>query len=311
MFFLNQTSAIAEKAHEAAQAVVHHAEHVEHAEHAAQAHTGAPHIVNWVTLLAHSMGDTPTAEFLLKYEKIIYALIVASLISLFCVAVNRSVRVVPGKLQLVLEGIVMWLDDLVCGLVGPKGRESTPFVGALFIYILVTNLYGLVPLQNSATAYLTTTAPLALCVFFYVQWLGITKNGLPGYLYHLMGSPKDVIGWVLVPLNLPLHILGEFSKPVSLMFRLYGNVMAGHILVAVFLGLGLQMLKPTGIPIGVPLHLPFLFLEILVGLIQAFVFALLSTVYIAMMMPHEDHAEHHEAAAGAEAAHAHGTEKHA
>lgn len=288
MFFFASTPHSAEAAHAASEAAHQVAAHAGEAEHAAG--HGAPHVLNWVGLLAKAMGDTPASAFLLQYEKVIFTLIVTALITFFCWVVNRSVRVIPTKPQLVLESIVLFLDDLVCGVVGPKGRESTPFVGALFIYILVTNLYGLVPLQNSATAYLTTTAPLAFCVFFYVQWLGITKNGIFGYLYHLAGSPKDIVGYMLIPLNFPLHILGEFSKPVSLMFRLYGNVMAGHILVAVFLGLGIQMLKPTGVPVGVPLHMPFLFLEILVGLIQAFVFALLSTVYIAMMMPHDDHA---------------------
>ena len=237
----------------------------------------------------------------------IFTVIIASLIALFCWVVNRKVSVIPGKLQLTMEGLVTWLDGLVCGVIGPQGRSSTPFVGALFIYILVQNLYGLVPLQSSATGALTTTAPLAFLVFFYVQWIGITKNGPIGYLYHLCGSPKDVIGWCLIPLMFPLHIVGEFAKPISLMFRLYGNVMAGHVLLAVFIGLGIGMLKPLHVPVGVPLHFPFLVLELLVGLIQAFVFALLSTVYIAMMMPH-DHEEHHAPAsheAHPEKAHAH------
>lgn len=297
MFFLSETSHFTENAHAAAEAAhgvaQHAAEHAEHAEHAAS--HGAPHVVNWVTLLANSMGDTPLAQALVKYEKVIFSAIIIVLIAWFCSAVHRRRSLVPGKLQLLLENIVLMLDGLVCGVIGPKGRAYTPFIGSLFIYILVSNLYGSVLLQNSATAYITTTAPLALAVFFYVQWIGLTKNGPLGYLYHLAGSPKDAFGWCLVPLNLPLHILGEFSKPVSLMFRLYGNVMAGHILVAVFLGLGLQMLKPLHVPVGVPLHFPFLFLEILVGLIQAFVFSLLSTVYIAAMLPHDDHdhAEHH------------------
>ena len=203
-------------------------------------------------------------------------------------------KLVPGKGQLMMESMVQGLDGFVCGVLGPQGRTYTPFIGTLFIYIFFSNLLGLVPLQNSATAYLTTTAPMAICVFFYVQWIGITKNGLGGYIYHLAGSPTDIIGYVLIPLNMPLHIMGEFIKPLSLMFRLYGNIMAGHILVAVFLGLGLDMLAPLHVPFGVPLHFPFLFLELLVGTIQAFVFALLSTVYIAMMLPHE-HEEHAEA----------------
>ena len=301
MLFLAQVSEFTEKAHEAAEAGQHVAAHAEHAEHS------APHVVNWVTLLAHAMGDTPASTFLLKNEKMIFTVIIASLIAFFCWVVNRRVSVNPGKLQLAMEGLVMWLDGLVCSVVGPQGRSSTPFVGALFIYILVQNLYGLVPLQSSATGALTTTAPLAFLVFFYVQWIGITKNGPIGYLYHLCGSPKDVIGWCLIPLMFPLHIVGEFAKPISLMFRLYGNVMAGHVLLAVFIGLGIGMLKPLHVPVGVPLHFPFLVLELLVGLIQAFVFALLSTVYIAMMMPH-DHEEHHAPAsheAHPEKAHAH------
>ena len=172
---------------------------------------------------------------------------------------------------------------------GPRGRAYTPFVGSLFLYIVITNLYGLFPLQNSSTGYLTTTAPLAICVFVYVQATAIMQNGFLGYLYHLAGSPKSVAEWIFVPLNFPLHLMGEFTKPISLMFRLYGNVMAGHILVAVFLQLGIQLMKPLHVPVGAPLHLPFLFLEILVGLIQAFVFALLSTVYISVMLPHEEH----------------------
>lgn len=259
--------------------------------------------MNWVTLVAKAMGDSPIAQAMLKYEKVIFSLIVISLIALFCFAVNRSRRQVPTKMGLVLENIVLMLDGLVCNVIGPKGRAYTPFVGSLFIYILVSNLYGLVPLQNSATAYITTTAPLAIAVFFYVQWIGLSKNGPLGYIYHLAGSPKDLFGYVLVPLNLPLHILGEFSKPVSLMFRLYGNVMAGHILVAVFLGLGIQMIKPLGVPFGVPLHFPFLFLEILVSLIQAFVFSLLTTVYIAAMLPHDDHEHEHGADHGQHAKH--------
>jgi F-type H+-transporting ATPase subunit a len=300
VFFLAETSHFADKAHAAAEAAHHAVEHAEHAEHASH---GSPHVVNWVTLLAKAMGDTPLAHALEKYEKVIFSLIIVSLISLFCFAVNRKRSLVPTKLQLVLENIVLMLDGLVASVIGPKGRAYTPFVGSLFIYILVSNLFGLVPLQNSATAYITTTAPLAIAVFFYVQWIGLSKNGFFGYIYHLAGSPKDFFGYVLIPLNLPLHILGEFSKPVSLMFRLYGNVMAGHILVAVFLGLGLQMLKPTGLPVGVPLHFPFLFLEILVSLIQAFVFSLLTTVYIAAMLPHDDHEHEHGADHGHGAKH--------
>lgn len=291
MSSLVQTSQVivehAQAATEVVQQVAEHAEHVQHA-----AGHSALHSVNWVTLLAQAMGDTVAARLLSNGEKVIFTLIVVALIAFFCFRVNSRLSVIPDKIQLALEAVVLMLDGLVCGITGTKGRAFTPFVGTLFIYILVSNFYGLIPLQNSATAYITTTAPLAVAVFFYVQWVGVTKNGFFGYIYHLAGSPKDLFGYVLILLNFPLHVVGEFAKPLSLMFRLYGNVMAGHILVAVFLGLGIEALRPFGAPIGVPMHFPFLFLEILVCLIQAFVFALLAAIYIGMMLPHDQEHDH-------------------
>lgn len=278
-----------EAAHGAAEAA-HHA--------AASGHEGGvPHAVNWVNLWAHSIHNPELSAWLLKWESAIFAGMVVLIISVFCILASGRAKLIPGRAQAMVELIVEGLDNLTCNVMGPKGRAYSPYIGALFLYILVNNWLGLVPLQNSATAFLTTTAPLALCTFFYTQFTGIAKNGIFGYFFHLMGSPKSVPEWALVPLMMPLHVMGEFIKPMSLMFRLYGNVMAGHILVAVFLQLGLGLLKPLHIPVGVPLHLPFLFMEIMVGAIQALVFSLLSAVYIAMMLPHDhhEHEEHHGA----------------
>ena len=264
--------------------------------HAAAEAAGHPEVLNWIHLLIRATEPSPLASFLEHWDKAISSALVILLISLIVFFLTRSIKLIPGRGQSALELLIMNLDDVVQGVMGPRGRNYTPFVGSIFIYIFISNLIGLVPLQNSTMGFLTTTAPIALCVFFYVQWIGITKNGILGYLYHLCGSPQDIFGWLVMPLMFPLHVLGEFIKPLSLSFRLYGNVMAGHLLLAVFMGMGIEMLKPLHVPVGVPLHLPFLFLEILVGVIQAFVFTLLSTVYIAMMLPHE-HEEIHGAPA--------------
>ncbi len=290
-------------ASETAEKLAHHAAEAAHgaaeaAHHAEAAHEGGvPHAVNWVYLWAHSTSNPELAAWLTKWEPAIFAGMVVLIISVFCILASGRAKLIPGRAQALVELVVEGLDNLTCNVMGPKGRAYSPYIGALFLYILVNNWLGLVPLQNSATAFLTTTAPLALCTFFYTQYVGISKNGIFGYFFHLMGSPKSVPEWALVPLMMPLHVMGEFIKPMSLMFRLYGNVMAGHILVAVFLQLGLGLLKPLNIPVGVPLHLPFLFMEILVGAIQALVFSLLSAVYIAMMLPHDhhEHEEHHGA----------------
>lgn len=247
---------------------------------------GYPEAVNWVKLLADALGPSAFSDFLIRWERAIFSFFVVSLIACAAFFVSKRARLVPSRSQVLAELLIGGLNGLVCGVLGPCGRAYTPFLGSLFIYIFISNMFGLIPLQNSTMAFLTATAPIAVCVFLYVQWIGIAKNGPLGYLYHMCGSPKDVFGYVLVPLNLPLHFLGEFIKPLSLAFRLYGNIVAGHILLAVLLALGVKMLEPLRVPAGVPLHFPFIFLEILIGTIQAFVFTVLSTVYIAMMLPH-------------------------
>jgi len=252
------------------------------AEHASDAASHAhPEIVNWVGLLAKSLGHSPLSDFLLHWEKVIFSAMIISIIAFFTITAARRTSLVPGRFQMFVESLVSGLDSLVCGIIGPQGRKYTPFVGSLFIYILVSNLFGLVPLQNATTQFITTTVPLALVVFLYVQWIGITKNGPIGYLYHLCGSPNDIFGWLIVPIMLPLHIIGELAKPLSLSLRLFGNIMGEHILLAVFLMLGVTFL------FSFPLHFPFILLSLLLGTIQAFVFTLLSTIYIAMMLPRE------------------------
>jgi F-type H+-transporting ATPase subunit a len=134
--------------------------------------------------------------------------------------------------------------------------------------------------MKSPTSSLNTTVALAVTVFFYVQWTGLRENGILGYLDHLMGSPRDLAGWVMVPLNLPLHILEEFIKPLSLSLRLFGNILGEDSLIAAFVGLGIAALAFFHLPFGLPLQFPFLMLAMLTGTIQAVVFSLLSTNYI-------------------------------
>jgi F-type H+-transporting ATPase subunit a len=110
----------------------------------------------------------------------------------------------------------------------------------------------------------------------------------------------------MVPLILPLHVIGEIAKPLSLSLRLFGNIMGEDVLLGVFAMLGVSVLAFTHLPIGIPLHLPFILLSMLLSTIQALVFTLLSTIYFLQMMPHE-HEEGHGDAHGAE----HGGAQHA
>ena len=240
--------------------------------------------------------------FLHTWENAFFALIAALLLLLVLGLGARPKRMVPSGLQNFGEALLGGLNDFYLGILGPEGKKYVPFVGTLFLYIVTMNWMGLLPFMKAPTSSINTTLALAICVFFYVQYIGISKNGIGGYLYHFAGQPKDAIGWGSAILLFPLEIMGELIKPISLSARLFGNILSEDILLAVLVGLGVTVLAFMNSPIGLPLQLPFLLLSTLFGLIQGLVFSLLASIYIVMMLPHDDHG-HHEAHAGAQAAH--------
>jgi F-type H+-transporting ATPase subunit a len=129
---------------------------------------------------------------------------------------------------------------------------------------------------------------LAICTFIYAQYTGISRLGIGGYVDHMCGQPRSPVMWALVPIMLPMHLIGELAKPLSLALRLFGNITGEDVLVAAFVGLGVTALAFTGSPIGLPFNVPFILLGLLLSTIQALVFTLLSTIYILMMLPHEE-----------------------
>jgi len=203
---------------------------------------------------------------------------------------SRAKALIPSRGQAVVEMILESLDNMVCGVLGPKeGRRYLPFLGTLFLFILGMNLAGLVPGFKSPTSRFEMTLALGFCVFVFVQWIGVSRLGFVGYLDHLLGQPRDFMGWLFSPVLFFIELIGEFVKPLSLSLRLFGNIMGEDTLLGVFVLLGALTLSGTHLPIGIPLHLPFIFLAILFSLVQALVFTMLTTVYISMKLPHEEH----------------------
>src|SRR6185436_9797840 len=138
---------------------------------------------------------------------------------------TRDAKLIPGPLQNVVEMLVSSLNDFISGILGEdNAKRFVPFLGTLFIYIWFMNLFGLIPFMESPTSSLNTTFALAITVFLYCQYVGVRGLGVVGYVDHLMGSPRDLTSWLLVPLMLPIHILGELAKPISLSCRLFGNI---------------------------------------------------------------------------------------
>jgi F-type H+-transporting ATPase subunit a len=262
--------------------------------------------VTFVDLFLKAMGyhlphegekDTnpPVLSTIALFQMPIISAVVIFILAALAVAGTRKREMVPGKMQNLVEMGVGGLDDFVQGILGFEGRHFVPFIGTLFLYIWVNNLIGIVPFFKSPTSSFNTTVALAICVFLYVQWTGIRRNGIGGYLFHLAGEPRDGVGWGLVPLLFPLHVIGELAKPMSLSLRLFGNIFGEETLIAVFVGLGVAALAAFHSPIGIPLHTPFLFLALLTSTIQALVFSLLTTIYFGLMLPHHDH-EHDQMA---------------
>jgi F-type H+-transporting ATPase subunit a len=136
-----------------------------------------------------------------------------------------------------------------------------PFVGTLFLFIAVSNLLAVVPGFRAPTASLSTTTALALCVLLAVPLYGIARQGLAGYLRHYLRP---------TPLMLPFNLLGEMTRTVALAVRLYGNIMSGELMLAILIGL-----TPLFFPLVMQL------LGLLTGMVQAYIFAVLATVYIA------------------------------
>ena len=238
-----------------------------------------------------------------KYSKMFEAPFFAFLAVIFLVIVARKVynnrAALPNRLQALVEIIVEQGLNITITMMGEKyGRYYAPLVLSIFVYLLVQNYSGLFPLGKAPSAVFLNNFSIALCVFLYVQYTGIRRLGIGGWLHHLAGSPKDAVSWALAPLMLVLEIIGEIAKPISLSLRLFGNIFGKDMLLAVFALLGVVALAPlTQGWLGLPLHFPFFLLALLLGLIQALVFALLTTVYISMMLPHDhEHDEHHEEA---------------
>jgi F-type H+-transporting ATPase subunit a len=282
----------------------HHAAAAHGAEHAAQAAHGAAHeaheLPNFITVLNHYYPDSPISHFLHQWENVIFTLMAASIIVFVAIRAASHKRIIPEGLENFVESLVEGINGFVCGILGPHGSKHTPFLGTIFFYILLQNWFGLIPFMKSPTAAWSTTLAVGLATMVYVQATGIREQGVVHYLKHLAGNPQNVFGIILVPLMLVLNLILEIGAvPFSLSLRLFANVSSEDRLLLNFAGLGVNS----------PFHIGFVFqlfanvLAIVFSIIQAFVFMLLATVYVSLVLPHEEH--HHEHEPHHDAAHAH------
>ncbi len=173
-----------------------------------------------------------------------------------------------SRVATVTRLVIRWLDATVTDIVGRPEPRLSLLVGGLFLFIAGCNLAGQIPGVSPPTASLATTSALAVIVFFAVPVFGIASQGIKRYALDYF-RPN--------PLLFPLHIVSELSRTLALAFRLFGNIMSGHLLVAILISLS-----------GFLVPMPFMALDMFIGLLQAYIFAVLTAVFVGAALGHDD-----------------------
>ncbi|HLY88145.1 MAG TPA: F0F1 ATP synthase subunit A [Acetobacteraceae bacterium] len=224
------------------------------------------------TIAGHEIAFTNSA---------LYMLATVALVSMLLIGGTASRAIIPGRLQSAAELSYEFVANTLRSSTGPEGMRFFPFVFTLFMFVLTANFIGLIPYSFTVTSQIVITATLALLVFFIVVGYGLWRNGVR---FLRLFVPKGVPVYIL-PAIVAIEILSFLSRPISHSVRLFANMLAGHITLQVFAGF-ITMLAGWGLLGWFGAILPFLMvvmliaLEILVAFLQAYVFAILTCIYL-------------------------------
>jgi F-type H+-transporting ATPase subunit a len=202
------------------------------------------------------------------YSHVVHSWLVMAILIVGSLLLVKGLRMIPTKGQNFVEVVLQSLENFMVEITGPEGKTFFPYIATVFLYILVSNLLGLIPGFISPTANINTTLSLALCTFVLTHAIGIKYHGSK-YIKHFMGPML-----ALAPLMIVIETIGHLARVMSLSMRLFGNIFGKEKLLGILFGLAGLYLAP----------LPILFLGILVSFIQAVVFMLLSIMYFAGAM---------------------------
>lgn len=208
----------------------------------------------------------------------------AFLILLFAVLFKKDQKVPTGLTNLLELFVIFIRDEIAVSYLGKKdGRKMTPLFCTFFFFILTLNLMGLIPLFSTATTNINVTGALAVITFCFMVFGAIYKNGLSGFFKALIPSG---VPWPILIILFPIEFLGLFIKTFALMVRLFANMLAGHIAIIALLGL-IVLLGLVALP-AVALAVFISLIEVIICFLQAYVFTLLSALFIGQMY-HPDH----------------------
>ncbi len=242
------------------------------------------HVVQWPAFL---FEDTAFAV-----NKVVLVYLFAVLLTIGLFVLGNKKQLVPSGAQNVAESAVAFIDDIGLQTMGTDGRRYTPFIASIFFFVLFTNIFEIIPvIQMPASARIALPMLLALTVWFVFIIVGIIKQGPIGYFKNSLFLPD--VPWPIHLLGVPIEFVSTFLvRPFSLMVRLFANLLAGHLLLVTFavLSSGLVVSKwyAVFLPLPVIAVIFFTAFEVLVSVLQAYVFALLTGVYIGTSL-HADH----------------------
>jgi F-type H+-transporting ATPase subunit a len=245
--------------------------------------------LDWrVQVAGQTIDLTPTKHTLMMW-------IVALILFISVWQASRKRALVPRGWYSFVEMIVQWIYQDIAKNSIPDEKEAkryTPYLISVFFFILFMNLWGLIPFMSTPTGNIGLTAGLALCTFTLTQIASIRASGVGGYLKHLTGD----VHWLLWVIMIPVEVLGLFTKPFALCIRLFANMIAGHIVI--FFLISLIFIMGIGMfAVSVPFALGIFLLEIFVGFIQAYVFTMLSALFIGLVVEAGQHGHQEHAAA--------------
>jgi F-type H+-transporting ATPase subunit a len=262
-------------------------------------HPGAGASFRWdcETDLKHVFGDSlvlhvGSATIDMTPTKHLVMMWLASIVLLVAFASSiRKKGLVPHGLYNFLETLVQFVrNEIAIPNIGKADADRfVPYLCTAFFFILFVNLFGLIPWAATATGNIAVTMALALFTFVITQYVAIKAQGVGGFLKHLTGG---VAVW-LWPIMVPVEILGLFTKPFALTIRLFANMLAGHIVILSLLGLIFALGTPLVAIGSVPMALAIFGLELFVAFVQAYIFTMLSSLFIGAGLVHHGHDEAH------------------
>lgn len=221
-------------------------------------------------------------------KHVVFMWIAVLLLVLAFIAARKSYQksLVPHGVTNLLEVLIVFVrDEIAKPTIGHGFEKFLPYLLTVFFFILTCNFLGLIPYGSTATSNISVTATLATISFFVIQIGGIMKNGFFGYFKGLI--PHGIPMWLL-PIMFVVELLGLFTKPFALAIRLFANMTAGHIVIMALIGLIFILRTYFVVPVSISFALFIFLLEILVALIQAYIFTMLSSLFIGMAY-HQEH----------------------